>query len=154
MSTNKKQFKLEEAIIPGIALLFGAAYFLQTTDGPGEVMRWPQIIAVICLLFVVAIGAKFFFASSEEGSTKRTFKVEPKALLILVGPLLYTITMPYLGFALGSFLFLNLMFMILGSKSWVKNILISLFLSGGLYFVMVSLMEMDLPRLNLGFFVL
>ena len=154
MNTKNKQLKLEEAIIPVIAFLFAAAYFFQTTDGPAEVMRWPIIIAIVCLIFMIAILAKFLFSMQRYGTGNHPFKIEHKALLILIGPLLYTITMPYLGFALGSVLFLNLMFVILGSKAWGKNIFISLLLSGGLYFVMVSLMEMDLPRLNLGFFVL
>ena len=154
MSTTKKQLKLEEAVIPGIALLFAAAYFIQTTDGPAEVMRWPIVTAVVSLIFVVAILAKFLFSASSDGTGKSSFSVPQKSMLILVGPLLYTISMPYIGFALSSVLFLNLMFRILGSTSWGKNIAISLLLSGGLYFVMVSLMEMDLPRLNLGFMVL
>ncbi len=154
MSTTKKQLKLEEAVIPGIALLFAAAYFFQTTDGPAEVMRWPIVTAVVSLIFVVAILAKFLFSASSDGTGKSSFSVPQKSMLILIGPLLYTISMPYIGFALSSVLFLNLMFRILGSTSWGKNIFISLLLSGGLYFVMVSLMEMDLPRLNLGFMVL
>lgn len=151
MRTTQKQLKLEEAVIPGIAAIFAAAYFFQTSDGPAEVMRWPTIIAIVCLLFMIAILAKFLVTTKAD---KSTFSIQQKSLLILVGPLLYTIIMPYLGFALSSVLFLNLMFRILGSHSWGKNIFISLLLSGGLYFVMVSLMEMDLPRLNLGFLVL
>ncbi len=154
MSTTKKQLKLEEALIPGIALVFAVAYFMQTSDGPAEVMRWPMVIAIVSLLFLVAILAKFLFTVPENTTGKSSFYIPQKSLLILVGPLLYTIAMPYIGFALSSVLFLNLMFRILGSKAWGKNILISLILAGGLYFVMVSLMDMDLPRLNLGFFVL
>ena len=86
MSTTKKQLKLEEAVIPGIALLFAAAYFIQTTDGPAEVMRWPIVTAVVSLIFVVAILAKFLFSASSDGTGKSSFSVPQKSMLILVGP--------------------------------------------------------------------
>jgi hypothetical protein len=47
-----------EAIVPAIALAFGLAFFLQTTDAPAGALLWPLIIAGMLLaLWLFLVGA-------------------------------------------------------------------------------------------------
>ncbi len=152
MSTQRKQVNWGETIVPAITLLFIAAYFYQTRDASAEVLRWPLAIAILTGILWLGVLFFFLFAPPAEESSRPFAPV--KALLILLAPIVYILATTYLGFALASFLFLLIMFRCLGGISWWRNILVALIITGGLYFIMIGLMEMSLPRLDLGFILL
>ena len=142
MNGSEKKLNWEEAIVPGLALLFAAAYFLQTRDAAIEVLRWPLAIAAVAgvlLLFVL-----FFFLFAAQGEDRARINLK-KPLLILIGPLVYVFSLAYLGFALSSFLFLTTLFKCLGGRSWIRNVLVALIITGGLYVITIIVMEMSLP---------
>jgi hypothetical protein len=58
--------------------------------------------------------------------------------------------MPSLGFAISSLLFLTLLFRLLGGRSWLVNGLVALAMTAFLYVAMIVLMQMALPRLEIG----
>lgn len=151
MSTQRKQVNWGETIVPAITLLFIAAYFYQTRDASAEVLRWPLAIAILTGIFW--LGVLFFFLFAPPAASRRPF-APGKPLLILLAPILYILATTYLGFALASVLFLLIMFRCLGGISWWRNILVALTITGSLYFIMIGLMEMSLPRLDLGFILL
>lgn len=155
MEKKKKRFNPGEAIVPGVSLAFGAAYFLQTMDGSMVALRWPYIIAVIAGLLWLAVVVFFLFDHRPETAEKSMGRKEMgKPALIFCAPIVYIGIMPYIGFALGSFLFLMILFRCLGSLSWAGNLTVAFSITSFLYITMVILMKMSLPRLAVGSFLL
>lgn len=151
MQKNKKRFNPGEAVIPGITLAFGIGYFLQTMDASMVAIRWPYIIAALTGILWLMVVAFFSFDTRETGSKAHLDKGNiHKIALILCAPLFYIASMPYIGFALSSFVFLALLFRLLGGTSWIRNFAVSLVITGFLYVSMILLMKMSLPRLVIG----
>lgn len=155
MEKQKKRFNGGEAIIPAVSLAFGAAYFLQTQDASMVAIRWPYIIAIIAALLWLGVVIFYLFDNRPKTEKKSVSWSEiSKPILIFCAPIVYIATMPYIGFALGSLLFLMILFRILGSLSWARNLIVALSITSFLYVSMVILMKMALPRLAIGSFLL
>ncbi len=155
MEKKKRRFNSGEAIIPGVSLAFGVAYFLQTTDGSMVALRWPYIIAVIAGLLWLAVVVFFLFDPRPETVKNSIGWAEiSKPALIFCAPIVYIGVMPYIGFALGSFLFLTILFRFFGGLSWLRNLAVAFSITLFLYVAMVILMKMSLPRLAIGSFLL
>lgn len=155
MEENKKRFNPNEAIVPGITLLFGIAYFVQTTDASWVAIKWPYALAALAGIFWLGVVAVYVFSHPSASDAKESSSAQKyKSLVILIAPLLYITTMPYLGFALSSFLFLILLFRWLGGTSWFRNTAIAFTITAVLYVAMILLMQMSLPRLEIGSFIL
>jgi len=152
---HKKRFDPYEAIVPGIALFFGVAYFFQTSDASWVAIKWPYALAALTGIFWLGIVAVYVFSHPSAREAKESPSIEKyKPLVILIAPLLYIAMMPFLGFALSSFLFLALLFRWLGGRSWLRNIAIAFSITAILYVAMIILMQMSLPRLEIGSFLL
>lgn len=155
MKPNRKTLISGETIVPGLTLLFGLAYLVQTRDASATAMRWPYIIIVTMGVLWLAVVYLYVFSRSE---TKRTTSVDLRSLAmhgkLVIAPLVYLAVMPHLGFALSTFLFLQLLFRMLGSRSWGLNLLIALILTSVLQCGLISLLHMSLPRLQIGSFFL
>lgn len=152
-----KSFNWGELLIPGITLLFGIAFIAQTIDGPINAMRWPYVIVAFTALFLVLVVWKFVLtrAKSDNNSDANNLtKNLSKELVILVTPVAYIFMMQYIGFAIASFLFLTLMFRLLGSRSWLATFAVAFLMTALLYVAMVILMQMPLPQLSIGTFTL
>jgi len=156
MENVKKRFNLEEAIVPGISLIFGIAYFVQTTDASWVAIKWAYALAILTAILWLGVVGVYVFSRSEKSSTseEKPTGVKVKPLIILVAPILYITLMPYIGFGLSSLLFLTLLFRCLDGRSWVRNILIAFTITAFLYVAMILLMQMALPRLEIGSFLL
>jgi len=155
MNESKKRINLQEAIVPGLALLFGIAYFVQTSDAPAVAIKWPYALAGLTLVFWLAVVGFYVLGRPGEGETQKNSLADlKKPLFILVAPIIYIAVMPYIGFALSSLAFLTLLFRFLGGKSWWRNILVAFCITSFLYVAMVLLMQMALPRLEIGSFLL
>jgi len=155
MGKTRRGFNPGEAIIPGISLAFGIAYFVQTTDASMVAIKWPYILATLTGALWLGVVSVYLFshqivASKTVVSRSQIFK----PILILVAPIAYILIMPYLGFALSSMLFLTMLFKCLGAQSWIRNIGIAFLITAFLYLAMVILMKMTLPRLEIGSFLL
>ncbi len=155
MGKTRRNFNSGEAIIPGISLAFGIAYFVQTTDASMVAIKWPYILATLTGVLWLGVVSAYLFSHQTEASKvivslPQTFK----PILILVAPIAYIVVMPYLGFALSSMIFLAMLFRRLGGQSWVRNISIAFTVTAFLYLAMVILMKMTLPRLEIGSFLL
>jgi hypothetical protein len=155
MEKKRKRFNGGEAIIPAISLAFGAAYFLQTWDASMVAIKWPYIIAAIALLLWLGVVACYLFDKRPRVKKMSLGWADiSKPVLIFVAPIVYIATMQYIGFAIGSLLFLTILFRILGGLSWLRNFLVALSITSFLYVSMVILMKMALPRLAIGSFLL
>ena len=151
MQKRKKRFNPGEAIIPFITFSFGVAYFIQTRDASLVAIKWPYIIAALTGAFWLAVVIRFLFDDREPVSKeKQASKDISKMVLILIAPIVYVASMPYIGFGLGSFVFLTILFRILGGQSMIRNIMVAFFITAFLYVSMIVLMKMSLPRLVIG----
>lgn len=151
MDKYKKGFNIGEAIVPGIALIFAIAYFIQTNDAPLVAIRWPYIIAILVFILWLIVVKQFVFKVEENKKNIVILKnINKKPLVMLVLPVVYIFMMQYLGFALSSLLFLVTFFKILGSSSWVRNIIVALIVVGTLHFALNVLMQMSFPSLGIN----
>ncbi len=155
MEKTKRGFNPGEAIIPGVSLAFGIAYFVQTKDASMVAIKWPYILAALTgVLWLGVVSVYLFSPRTVAAKTVVSRSQILKPILILVAPIAYIIIMPYLGFALSSMLFLAMLFRRLGGESWIRNIGIAFLITAFLYMAMVVLMKMSLPRLAIGSFLL
>lgn len=148
MSAGKK-FNYGELIVPGLSALFALSYFIQTSDAPFVAMQWPYMVAILfavlwCAVFIIFIIKR---SSAEE---EKKISIDKRQLVIFAAPVIYIFAMNYLGFAISSFIFLAILFRILGSKSWVRNILVAFIFAAVLYTALVVLMQMSFPELGLS----
>jgi hypothetical protein len=151
MQKGKKRFNPGEAIIPAVTLAFGVAYFLQTKGASLVAVKWPYIIAVLTAILWLAVVANFLFDTGEQPLKIRLIDSgKRKVLLILVAPVIYVASMPYIGFGIASLLFLTILFRILGGRSLVTKLLVAFSITAFLYISMIVLMQMSLPRLVIG----
>ncbi len=142
-----------EAVIPALTLLFAAAYLIQTADAPPIAIKWPYIVisATAVLWLGILVGYVFKPVVSQPGLS---MSKAGKPILMIVAPLCFLVSMPFLGFSLSCFLFLLILFKLLGSKSWLHAIGTALLISAFLHLALIVFMNMSLPRLELGSFVL
>lgn len=153
MQKNKKCFNPGEAIIPGLALAFAIAYFIQTMDASMVAIRWPYMIAGLTGVLWLCVVAFFLFDDPDSRPKSKPNSGDAwKVAIILLAPLAYIASMSFIGFGISSFVFLNVLFRLLGGTSWIRNLLIAFAITTFLYVSMVVLMKMSLPRLVIGSF--
>lgn len=153
MAASGRTVNRGELVVPGIALVFTAAFFWQTYAGPRKALYWPIIVAVVFGLFWVLAVAKFIFAQPVAPVEKKSGGLQARygrAFLIGGGSIVYVILVPYLGFTISSFLFMLAVFRGLGSRRWVMNILVGAGIAAFLHVALIVLMKMTLPQLHLG----
>ena len=153
MAASRRAINWNELVVPGIALLFTTAFFWQTYSGPRKAMYWPIIVAVVFGIFWVLAVAKFIFAQPATPAEKKPGGIVARygrAFLVGGGSIIYVILVPYLGFTVGSFLFMLAVFRGLGSRRWVMNILVGAGIAAFLHVALIVLMKMTLPQLHLG----
>jgi hypothetical protein len=155
MNTPKRRIDWGEAIIPGIALFFGIAYFIQVRGGPWVAIYWPVVLLIIvCPLWLMVVFS-FVFSKSEPVerspfSFSSFWEKGRKVAIVFFASIGYLVAIPYLGFSITNFCFLILIFRILGSRKWSQNIVIALIIVVALHVGLVVLMRLRLPQLSIG----
>ena len=153
---EKRRIDWGEAVVPGLALVFALAYFYQTMDGPRQALYWP--IGVIILLtvlwllvvirFLIQPGTAAVVAREERRPDVKSRRF--RTGLILLAPIVYLAIMPFTGFSIANFIFLQAMFRGLGGKSWVKNLAMGGGVAIFLHIALITLMKLNLPQLTIG----
>ncbi|PLX66673.1 MAG: hypothetical protein C0602_11430 [Denitrovibrio sp.] len=150
MDKQKKSVNYGELVIPALTVLFAVAFFIQTREAPMVAMKWPLMVFIMLAVMLALVIYNFIFVSPETGGRSLNLQTLKKPLLILIFPIVYILSMNYLGFALSSLIFLNVMFRLLGAKSYVRNLIVSIILVGLLHFALNILMQMSFPQLGIG----
>jgi putative tricarboxylic transport membrane protein len=116
--------------------------------GPGFLPFYTAI-----LLGVLALISLLQTLKESEGSASEIWGgIQFGKLAILLGALfLYVFLLDWLGFLLGTFLLLLVLFRIVEPYGWKTILLSSLLTTGGTYLFFVILLESRLPRGFLGF---
>lgn len=152
MKPNKRRLNFGELIIPGIALLFGILYLVQTTDAPAVAIKWPYAVIGITTAFWLVVVARNIFT---RGATPMESSVNlSRPIMMIVAPVGYLTVLPYLGFSISSFVFLTMLFRLLGGKSWRSNVMIAFLMSLFLHLMLITFLNMSLPRLEIMGFVI
>lgn len=149
-----RRFDAGEAVVPGLALVFALAFFLQTTDAPAKTMVWPFITAAICLVLWLPIVITYVW---RRGGGDRP---RPKAgglrvrgarpALVLSAVVGYLLVLPWLGFTLDNFVFMLALSRGLGGRRWGVNLAVAAGLALFLHLALVVFLQLEVPRLHLG----
>jgi hypothetical protein len=155
MDKSRRTIHWGEALVPGIGLLFGIAYFLQVTDASWVALYWPVLIAAISGLLWFVIVFSFVFSKGEQVRRDRVLlswirEKGRKVSLIFLASIGYLVVIPYLGFSLTNFCFMILVFRCLGSRKWAQNLVVALVITVFLHFALIVFMKMSLPQLSIG----
>ena len=157
MEPKPKSNALGELVVPGLSLIFGLAFFLQTGDAPDQVLLWPFITCGIAMLFWLPIVWKFIPKPSTWASGLNLawlWGQGRRVSFILLATLGYLILLPWLGFTLGNLVFMLAVFRVLGGKRWIINLAVAGGIAGFLHVALIELMQLNLPRLELAGLVL
>lgn len=155
MGAPKRRIDWGEAIIPGIALVFGVAYFIQVKGGPWVAIYWPVVLLIIVCPLWLMLVVSFVFSKSEPVE-RSTFSLTSfwekgrKVVIVFFASIGYLVAIPYLGFSITNFCFLISIFRILGGKKWSQNIVIALIIVLALHVGLIVLMRLRLPQLSIG----
>jgi hypothetical protein len=155
MDKSRRTINWGEAVVPGIGLLFGIAYFLQVTDASWVALYWPVLIAAISGILWLMIVLSFVVSKGEQVQRDR-FSLSwvrekgRKVSLIFLASIGYLVVIPYLGFSLTNFCFMILVFRCLGSRKWAQNLVVALLITVFLHFALIVFMKMSLPQLSIG----
>jgi len=155
MGAPKRRIDWGEAIIPGIALFFGIAYFIQVKGGPWVAIYWPvMLLIILCPLWVMLL-VSFVFPKSEPVerspfSLSSFWKKGRKVAIVFLASIGYLVVIPYLGFSITNFCFLVSIFRILGGKKWSQNIVVAIIIVLALHVGLIVLMKLRLPQLSIG----
>ncbi len=156
MEKPQRRIDWGEAVVPGIGLLFCLAYYIQTWNAPRSAMFWPIMVSVVAGLFWVLVVVKFLFvrrptASESQQLTWPGFKKRyGRLLLIGLGAIGYVTAVPYIGFSISNFIFMQVIFRGLGSRRWATNVAVALGITLFLHVALIVLMKLSLPQLTLG----
>ena len=150
---KKIPVNIGESLVPGLTLLFAIGYLVQIRDAPLVAVRWPYIVLGITAVLWLGILAFYLFKPTS-GTIKVSRKQLEKPALMLFVPLGYLLLIPMLGFSISSLLFQTTLFRLLGSKSWKLNLVVALVMTLLLHITLLELMDMSLPRLEIGDFIL
>ena len=121
MDKNRPKIHWGEALVPGLGLLFGVGYFLQSLDAPKQALLWPTLTALTVLVFWVPIVVKFVFRKDAPAAKIRLswlWRDGQRTGLITAATLGYLVLVPFLGFSISNFIFMLAVFRGLGSRQW------------------------------------
>ncbi|MFH1982598.1 MAG: tripartite tricarboxylate transporter TctB family protein [Pseudomonadota bacterium] len=163
MKERKIHIDWAEAIVPGIALFFGVAFFYQTTDAPKDALFWPLITAGTTLVLWFLALKRFVVQRRCEDTgpsplaatpAVTSYRTKARIALILSAAVGYLVLIPFLGFSVTNFLFMLVVFRGLGSRRWGQNMAVAAGIAIFLHVALVVLMMQELPRLVIGSFTL
>lgn len=151
--TKKENIKPkgDELILPILALVFAIYYLYTIKDLVWEAQINGLLIGSILILLVLA----FFFrtglevirhqASLKTGDLFRWNKYQAARIGLFGLAVVYVLAIPYAGFTLTTFVFLVTAMLVLGVRSPVKLITISLILSLTGYYLFIVLLDTRFP---------
>ena len=153
MKPIKRRLNFGELIVPGIALVFGILYLVQTTDAPAVAIRWPYAVIGITTVFWLAVVARNTFTWGTKTPTESSVNLS-RPIMMIAAPVGYLMALPFLGFSISSCLFLTVLFRLLGGTSWRSNVITAFLMSLFLHIMLITFLDMSLPRLEImGFLI-
>ncbi|MCR8642888.1 tripartite tricarboxylate transporter TctB family protein [Paenibacillus sp. N1-5-1-14] len=113
-----------------------------STVGPNIL---PFGLGALLVIFSIRLFYEVLKAKSE---SKKDEKLDiKKFLIIFVAALFYAFFLEYIGYIIGTFVFLLISFQTIERGNWLKSILIAGLFSAGVYVIFVVLLEGSMPGL-------
>jgi len=130
-------------------------YFIPNqVKAEGSSVIYPMIVNTLMFIFSIGYFFQSAFGKNVEGEAPLEYRAvsytkgsKPllKVVLIIISLVIWVSILEYVGFLLSSILFLFITTIIFGSRSYWKNILVSLVLPLSLYFLFRVLLNSALP---------
>lgn len=157
LGKDNKIIKGEELIIPILFLLFSLIYLAQVWQEAYIVVLWPFIVMALLLGSIIFLLIKLFVEQTEPKAKPKKMLANiilwlsdnRKPLFIVLFTILYLSFLPYLGFSLSNFLYLMVLFWVLGTHQFLSNISLAAAISAILHLIMIEFLQMTIPRLSL-----
>jgi len=108
--------------------------------GPGWYLLILSVILIVCGLYHLATTFK---KTRKEG--EKTFFWKGPAALCILAMMAYTILIPYIGYFLGSAIFLFVATRLFGEKSWLISALLAGIGGGALWLIFIYLAKIPMP---------
>lgn len=140
---------MKEDRVGALAILaVGILYLWQVISMPSASIvdpLWPKAFPLLLGILMILLGISIFFKPGEgvEISFGKKTLGSVMGLAVLLG--VYGYTLPWIGYLLGTFLFLSITSRLLGEKSWILNILLSAGVSLGIYGLFTRILGIPLP---------
>lgn len=130
-----------------VVIAFGIGYLISAFTIPSATIEDPLGHRTFPMfLGFTAIILGFTILIRPEKDLKIGLKRSFISVLVILGALsAYGCSLEWMGYPLGTFLFLIIMARLLGERSWVINILLSAGLSIGVYLLFTNVMGLSLP---------
>ncbi|PKM81519.1 MAG: hypothetical protein CVU89_08455 [Firmicutes bacterium HGW-Firmicutes-14] len=155
--------KLSLAILIAVSIMCIYA-IVEAGTFPVEAGRLPRVIAAVTLVFCVLMLGKMFLSPAAEnddaagdnnvcGDNEEDSNISLKDLFInkgsalLLGVVVFTLLMEYIGFIITSVLFMVAMGLYLGQKKKVFNLVYAIVCSLLLYWIFADLFSIPLPEI-------
>jgi len=117
-----------------------SAYKLKPSFFPKLVLYLMGMVSL--LLFITSYSTK---NNKEKNDKPEPIKLDIKKLVVIIAVLGYILTIDWIGFLLGSFLLILLLFLISGERKWIVMVLGAILLPGILYYIFANLFHVPLP---------
>ena len=140
----------------GIIYMFEAikqGLFLKGVPGPGFLPFLCSVALAVCAAVVIAIDIYRRLHVTKQAKSQEVFD-KPAVIRILVAFATlfgFSFMLDYIGFTIGTFVFILATLRIMEPKSWRFTVLVSLAVTIVTYVVFVLLLEVSLPKSLLGF---
>jgi putative tricarboxylic transport membrane protein len=140
---------MKEDRVGALAILaVGILYLWQVISMPSASIGdplGPKAFPLLLGILMILLGISIFFKPGEgvEISFGKKTLGSVMGLAVLLG--VYGYTLPWIGYLLGTFLFLSITSRLLGEKSWILNILLSAGVSLGIYGLFTRILGIPLP---------
>lgn len=141
--------KLFESVIPFLALLFSAYYFLTVMEAPWEAKIYSYVLIIGIMICSILIGVKTYAVKKGTGALhvderKETRKAGRRLPIILVSSIAFVISIYVLGYIPSAFLFIFISPLLLGYRKKVIFVTASAVV-GFIYLLFVQILKMKLP---------
>ena len=141
----------DELVLPILALLFAIYYLYTIKDLAWEAkingLLIGSVLILLVFIFLVKIGIEVIRheSSLRFGDLLRWGRVQARRIGLFSLAVLYVLVIPYAGYTLTTLLFLFLAMLVLGVRSPVKLIGVSLVLSLTGYYLFIALLDTRFP---------
>lgn len=129
-----------------LAAVLGIGYFWSALAMPdisiGDPLG-PSAFPLLLGALMALLGGSLLVKPAREGSGSMGISVSTGALALLLG--LYGYGIPRLGYPLATFLFLGLASRLLGERSWLWGLLLSVGISSGVFLLFTTILDIPLP---------
>jgi len=124
-------------------IIISIIFFILTFNGPFEAMLWPRIILSTTILFSVIMIIKAYYGKGVASPIKLAKKGE--TFYMMIASVIYLVLLNFIGFIILTPLWTMFMFNTMGYKNKKTSAIVSLILTGLIFYVFKKLLYVPVP---------